>query len=113
MAFHVHRAPDHEGEGRHTHGPAIHHHDDHQHFDSTHGATLDDDDESAHSVLTLTLAPAAQVDAPSIDGAITQVASLEPALVFVQRIVTLDVRSHGPPVLHLPSYRGPPTCLPV
>jgi hypothetical protein len=111
MAFHVHRAPDHEREARHAHAPAIHHHDHHT-ADPDHPLTIEDDDESA-SVLTLTVAPAAHVDSPPVAGAVDDVALLERVIVFVGHIDALDVRSHGPPALHRPFYRGPPIPSPV
>jgi hypothetical protein len=110
LAFHVHRGADHDADDRHTHGPAIHHHSQH-HSEAHYAVSAAEEEESTGGVVTLTVPAAVHLDAVPVCGPV-EVASFEPTLELVQRMVAHDVRSHGPPSLLRPSYRGPPASLP-
>jgi len=111
LAFHVHRGADHDADDRHAHGPAIHHHSQH-HSESHHAVSAAEEEERTGGVVTLTVPAAVHLDVVPVHGPPAEIAPFEPTLELVQRMVAHDVRSHGPPSLLRPSYRGPPASLP-
>jgi hypothetical protein len=103
QAFHVHRVPDHDDASRHAHAAAIHHHDTVSHGD----LRLIEHDETVDTI-TLTVPAATAFDALIAVCVSATVLSFElPEL--SGRLPSIEVRSHGPPCLRQPSFRGPPS----
>ena len=105
LAFHVHAAPDHSGMDRHSHAPAIHHHD---HADDLDGTLhLEADEESEGAVITVVVPP--MTARASIDGFLELADSLgAPLMQVIGEARAIEVRSHGPPPARDAALRGPP-----
>ena len=105
LAFHVHAVTEQLGTDRHTHGPAIHHHD----YSGDDGRTphVDGGDVSAGTVITVAI-PVMTVCSP-IDMHAEMTDALQvPSLQVIGEARAIEVRSHGPPAVPPPTLRGPP-----
>ena len=104
LAFHVHAIPEHAADNRHTHAPAIHHHDD----DFDLGAHVETVDASTGTVITIAVPAATAVSALAVDAEMTEnLRAPEPQLIGDARAI--EVRSHGPPPIRNSLLRGPPS----
>ena len=103
FVFHVHSAAARVDGQRHSHGPAIHHHD----HRGSGPLALTSGPDTAGDVITLTV-PAAASFAVALDGAeFGQVFSLHLPKMSA-RVFAIDVRSHSPPSIRRLFLRGPP-----
>ena len=105
LAFHVHAVPEQLGIDRHTHGPAIHHHDYYGDHDRT--PHVDGGDVSAGTVITVAI-PVMTMCTP-IDTHAEMTETLQvPSLQVIGEARAIEVRSHGPPAVPNDTLRGPP-----
>ena len=104
FAFHVHSVPAQVHGQRHSHGPAIHHHD---HRGSGPLALISKPD-TADDVITIAVPAAASFAIAVADAEFWEVFSLHLPETSA-RVFVIDVRSHGPPPVGNFFLRGPPS----
>jgi hypothetical protein len=113
MSFHVHAAADHSERAGHAHGPAIHqhHHQRDQSSPSSSRVRLTADDEGSGAI-TLLVPAGTMAHAVAFSAVPAEMLSFDLAE-LTSRIADVEFRSHGPPVLWRPSFRGPPALLSI
>lgn len=104
LAFHTHRVPDDVAGNRHSHAPAIHHHDD----DHDAGSHVDTPDASTGGIITVAVSAVTAVGYFAADAEMTE-GSRSPELPLIGDARVIDVRSHGPPSSRAALLRGPPS----
>ena len=104
FAFHVHSVPARVHGQRHSHGPAIHHHDQ----PGSHRPALVSKPETAGDVITITVPAGASFAIAIADVEFGEVFSLHLPEMSA-RVFAIDVRSHSPPPIRNFLLRGPPS----
>lgn len=104
FAFHIHSVPGHMHGQRHSHGPAIHHHD----HPGSGPLSLISRPNTSDDVITVAV-PAAVSFAVAVAGTgFGDVFSLHVPEMSA-RVFAIDVRSHSPPLARSFFLRGPPS----
>jgi hypothetical protein len=110
LAFHVHSVPEHGRSTHHSHAPAVHHH--HLNVESGGKLKFTAADEIGPAVV-LSVPAATATFVMTADAVVTTGPWLARPAPSALRVSSLDVRSHGPPRMWRPSFRGPPILLTV